>query len=207
MVVAQEAAIIPLVGRAEGGSWGCHSWKLRGGSKELKLRPLRRGSYSVGAGISQGVWWDWLVLGVWRKAGKDKLLLLPGAMLTGTGRSKSLLHPLALQAPSSTRYWITGTWWLRSNVFAESWPQHHEAKCRWMDVELRAKNVAESTHFGKCPHFCVPSGPFPWDKGWGGGRICFLFLQDIGSWLTRISKVNSKNQKTCQANSKFSWDS
>lgn len=32
-----------------------------------------------------------------------------------------------------------------------------------MGVELRDE-CSRNTHFGKCPHFCISSGPFSWDN-------------------------------------------
>lgn len=115
--------------------------------------------------------WCWLLSGVTR--------LVPGARgKAGNGanisrheadgnrtRRKCLLRPPALQAPSSTPCWCIREPDGRGAVCLQGpSPSMAQPEFRWMDVGLRDKCNA-NTHYRTCPHSCIPSGAFRWDKG------------------------------------------
>lgn len=104
-----------------------------------------------------------LLPGVWSETGTWNTLLP-----TGTRRSESLAQPCRcpLDPPPQPLHWCnrdlngTGEEHLQSqlNPASQSWVQ--------VDGCVAARQEGNrSTYFRKCPHFCILSGPFPWDNG------------------------------------------
>lgn len=136
-------------------------WRLKEARGARTEAPEGRRCRPAGAGFSQ-VWQGWFP----EQEGKLGTEQTSAAMrLTGTGRCKCLLRPPALQAPSSTPCWCIREPDGRGAVCLQGRsPSTAQAEFRWMDVGLRDKCNA-NTHCRTCPHFCISSGAFRWDKG------------------------------------------
>ena len=158
---AQEAAAIPKVGRAKERRWGSSfCWRLKEVHRVRTEAPEGR-HCSAGTGFSQ-VWRGWF----WEHEGKRELNKpqVPWGWLDqDTGGDKCLLRPPALLAPSSTPCWCIRDPDGRGEVCLQDPSPSNILLLGWM-WGMRDKCNGH-THCRTCPHFCIPSEAFPWDKG------------------------------------------